>query len=107
MLFEIWLFISVLFFRQGSVVVDFELIYEEISYMDLLVLEEALYVDSSFDGLDVNVISVNSSNGKLISSTFFSKLHTAFVERITYIGTSFLPKKKTLVPLSTLLIFSP
>ena len=40
-------------------------VYVEVSHEDLLLVEEALLVNNSFNGLDVDPIAINTSSGIL------------------------------------------
>lgn len=52
------------FSRRGSVIADVDLIYYDVFYQDILLLEEALHINMSFDGLSVSGITMNSSSGE-------------------------------------------
>lgn len=58
-------------FSHGSVVADVSLVYDTISYQDILLVEEALFINNSFNGLDVQGIAINSTSGKQLSLPFF------------------------------------
>ena len=55
-------------FSVGSVVADVTLVYDNIYYHDILLVEEALFVNSSFNGLQVEGLVLNSTSGTYSSS---------------------------------------
>ncbi|XP_028392900.1 uncharacterized protein LOC114517402 [Dendronephthya gigantea] len=54
-------------FRHGSVVADVSLVYDKVSYQDILLVEEALFINNSFNGLDVQGIAINSTSVSNVS----------------------------------------
>ena len=50
-------------FTPGSVIADVTLVYDEVHYQDILLVEEALLVNKSFNGLEVEKITINSTSG--------------------------------------------
>lgn len=50
-------------FSAGSVVADVTLVYDDVYYEDILLVEEALHVNKSFNGLEVEGITINSTSG--------------------------------------------
>ena len=50
-------------FTSGSVIADVTLVYDDVHYQDILLVEEALLVNKSFNGLEVEKITINSTSG--------------------------------------------
>ena len=50
--------------QESSTVAEVEIIYHEVSYYDILLLEEAIYVNNTFGDLQVNGVEIDSKSGK-------------------------------------------
>jgi hypothetical protein len=50
-------------FSRGSVLADVTLVYDQVHYQDILLVEEAFLINSSFNGLDVEGIVINTTSG--------------------------------------------
>ena len=57
-------------FTPDSVVANVTLVYDEVHYQDILLLEEALFVNNSFNGLDVKETRINSTSGTVYLGLF-------------------------------------
>ena len=59
-------------FSPGSVVADVILVYDEVYYQDILLVEEALLINNSFNGLEVEAIVINSTSGRVMTAVLLS-----------------------------------
>jgi hypothetical protein len=50
-------------FSRGSVLADVTLVYDQVHYQDILLVEEAFLINNSFNGLDVEGIVINTTSG--------------------------------------------
>ena len=63
-LVEIKLIVFVFSSRKESITVaEVDIIYHSVSYYDILLLEEAIYVNNTLDGLQVNGLEIDSNSG--------------------------------------------
>lgn len=60
--------------RQGSVLADIDIIYDKVTYQDILFVEEAVYLNSTFNGLDVQGHKLNSTSGNYVCSVCYTEL---------------------------------
>ena len=61
-------------FSQGSVLADIDIIYDKVTYQDILFVEEAVYRNNTFNGLDVQAHELNSTSGNYVCSVCYAKL---------------------------------
>ncbi len=59
-------------FSPGSVVADVILVCDEVYYQDILLVEEALLINNSFNGLEVEAIVINSTSGRVMTAVLLS-----------------------------------
>ena len=66
-------------FRQNSsTIVEVDIVYHNVSYYDMLLLEEAIYVNNTFDSLQVNGLEIDSYSGKYIFNVSFVQVPSKF-----------------------------
>ena len=50
--------------HENCTFAEVDIIYREVFYYDILLLEEAIYVNNTFDDLQVNGVEMDSNSGK-------------------------------------------
>ena len=49
--------------KQSITVAEIDIVYHSVSYYDILLLEEAIYVNNTLDDLQVNGLEIDSNSG--------------------------------------------
>ena len=65
--------------KQSITVAEIDIVYHSVSYYDILLLEEAIYVNNTLDGLQVNGLEIDSNSGNYPLKMFIYLLSSCLI----------------------------